>query len=232
MAKTTKKHNTEVSPPKAQPAAETAKSKQKSEFELRVDALVEQAKKVAEAKNIKLLEEPAYVNLLMASKDNEILDGIIAHLQEAYGEEKIYVGYMFDEITEKIITIANKLTYAKSSVRELIDDKYYKILNRPICDMIRETYGRLPFFKEAQNLELVTGEIKVLDPESVGRNLLGKPTDIAGLNTALSIASSTLGLISQRQVTQDKADEAWTTAVAKATAELELHELKNEIAEA
>lgn len=201
-------------------------------LEARMAEIVAQAQREADTRELNLLNEPAYVNVVLGDKDSEILDEMLKNIQTAYGDKKIYPGYTFDVNTEKIVAIVSSLTFAKAEVRDLIPAEYYTILSRPICDMVIQAYGRLPYFKEAITLELADGTTKVLDPDSITRNMAGIPINVEELNVACKIVASKLKLISTLNITQAKADSAWAAAKAKAERGLELHKLQEELANA
>lgn len=205
--------------------------KNTSAVDAKIAELVKKAKAKREKQELELLEKPAYQNLVLNSKDTEVLDAIIENISTAY-DAPIFTGFTFCENTEKLVAIISKLQFAKREQRELINKDYYLLLNRSLRDMVLEAYGRLPYYKEADTIQLADGTTKVLDPNSVERAMAGTPTDVEKLLLSLQIVSNKLGLVGDLTVTQTQADKAWEIAKNKANTARELAEVTEQLASA
>lgn len=210
-------------------ATKRVKSTVSKKVEAKLNKIMAAAAEQAELGELELLDNPNYVNLVLGDRDSEILDAIIAKLEEASDGTPLFTGYTFDDNTEKLVAIVNKLQFAPRDIRAAIPREYYSIFDRATRDMVIKAYGRLPYFKEATQLTLADGSIKVLDPESTERNMKGVKPDIETLELGCKVLASKLRLVGKLDISKQRIDEAWSRAETKAETEYTLYQLKEQL---
>ena len=194
----------------------------------KIALLVANAKASAVSRELALLENPKYQNIVLGKEDSKILDKMIKVVEEATGKA-VFGGYTYSENTEKLVALISGLQFAKAEARDIIPSGYYALLPRTIRDMTIEAYGRLPYYAEATTLSLADGSTRVVNQEVVDMAMLGTPTDVETLSLALEIARSALGLVGTDEVTQRQADTAFTRATAKAQLNATLAQLESQL---
>lgn len=201
----------------------------------RLDSIRAERVKLNEAKTLRMLDSKAGQDLALHKEDAKVLDAIIAQIETAYDKEVRY-GFRFDSNIEKIIAIVNHLQYAKADVRELLkltpEDvqagklDLYDIFDSNIRNMVLESYGSLPYFREVTTLVMPDGEVRELDAERVKQAEQGVPTNLALLNVAVTNIALTLGLMLDYEATETQQATAWNNAVAKLNQSKQLNELQ------
>lgn len=187
----------------------------------RMKAIEAQARVRCEQRELQVLDTSHGVQRYLAKKDGVVLDTILAQLNMAYDKE-LNIGYKFSENVEKIIAIIFGLQFAKREVRELLQPSansnnidLYKVFDRSLRDMVVDSYGQLPYFREETKLEMPDGKIQVLDTLAVKRAEEGRKADIEMLNVAVQEIALALDLLGEYAVTQEEEDRAWTQATER-----------------
>ena len=165
-------------------------------------------------RQLAMLDNQEYVEILLAKEDAKLLDRILDDLSKAYGKP-IFTGFTYNENIEKLVAICNKLQYAKADIRELIDSSYYELFDRTIREMVIDAYGMLPYFREPTVVELSDGTKTVLDADLVDKAKQGIKPNVDKLQLAIDILSDTLNLQATYRVSEEEADKAWEQAVNK-----------------
>ena len=165
-------------------------------------------------RQLAMLDNQEYVEILLAKEDAKLLDRILDDLSKAYGKP-IYTGFTYNENIEKLVAICNKLQYAKADIRELIDSSYYELFDRTIREMVIDAYGMLPYFREPTVVELSDGNKTVLDADLVDKAKQGIKPNIAKLQLSINILADTLNLQATYKVTEEEANKAWEQAINK-----------------
>jgi len=208
----------------------STKTVELSPIEIKIAQLAKAKRARQEQEQLTALDNPKVANVHFIKEDSKTINIMIAKISEAT-DKPIYSGFIYDEITEKIVAIANALQYAKAEARELIPTDYYEIFSRSICDAIIKAYGRLPYHKEPTILTLADGSTKVIGADTVQQALEGTQADIETLKCFVNIIVRELNLLSDVEISQEQFDRAFTTAQARAIAKKELSDLEESLRE-
>lgn len=184
------------------------------------------AKKAKEAGVIKRLQTPTGAELFINQEDVTKLMEIKVDIEKATAKP-IYPGFRFDQTSELIVGIANRLQYAgKDAIEHLAS--YYEVFTPGIRDTILGAYGNLPYIKKPTLLDIEgDGVLVEMDPAGVAYALKGQPADIEKLQVVCEMVQDSLGLIGTMDITQDRQDKAWSDAKKKVLKQQLLEEYKD-----
>ena len=202
------------------------KSKPKSAYELKMLEAISRHQAVQEQKAIKQLDNLEVVNSLLEQQDDIVLDGLLQTLEKAYSKPIYAIN--FNGSSSKLIAICNALTFAPKGVRELIPASMYTLLNDRIRDSIIENSGRFPYYRKPVELEMSDGTTRIFDEESSVRAMQGEKANLEKLNASLFLASMSLNLQADVEVTSQAYDREWSRALSKAQKEATLAEVLEE----
>ena len=196
--------------------------------------IIERQKAQLENRIIAQLKTSAGEADFIKSTDMKTLRVLADKIEKAYNKP-LAVGFQFSEPIELIIAIARALQYAKREIREMLtpnsdsDMNLFSLFDRDLRDVLINSYGALPYLREATQLAMPDGTFKILDQDIVDDARKGKPCDIATLNFAIEKVAIRLGLLGNYTATQDKATEAFDYAKRQVARLISLAEYKSQL---
>jgi len=182
-------------------------------LEAKLTSIKERAEAKALERRIALLDTESGANKMLRKEDGKILSAICTKISNIT-DKPIFTGFMFNSNVETIVAIAQALQFMKGNLRDQIPETIWEIFDADTRSEILTAYGRLPYLAEALTIE-INGSNVVVDPTAVERARAGIKPNVEELNVLVNTVAMNLDLLGEYNCTQNEANTAWASAVAR-----------------